>query len=239
VPLGRGPPRSRARRPLGRGPPRSRTPARACPRTCVRAFNALTQQGRATTLTCLGITPRRCPANSRGEAIPAVVQHCAARPVSAPRHCAAYPRTANTPRPRRGAGGTLEYLRRAYTGPRRDVRPAGSVIPVVVNPVRPSPPLPHHVGRCGDIPTLLRRTGTRHRHNGHCATYGPPSTAPSNCPPRRPVNQPLHRRPRSRSCTGTGRTTTPQQERDSPGRPSALQHCSPYLRTQRNSAACM
>jgi hypothetical protein len=40
--------------------------------------------------------------------------------------------------------------------------------------VRPSPPLPHHAGRCGDITVLLRRTGTRHRHNDHCATYGPP-----------------------------------------------------------------
>jgi hypothetical protein len=25
-----------------------------------------------------------------------------------------------------------------------------------------------------NIPTLLGRAGTRHRHNGHCATYGPP-----------------------------------------------------------------
>jgi hypothetical protein len=113
-----------------------------------------------------------CSANSRGEAIPATVQHCAARPVSAPWHCAAYPRTANTSRPRRGAGGTLEYLLRAYAGPRRDVRPAGSVIPVAVSPVRPSPPLPHHAGHCGDIPALLGRTGTRRRHNSHCATYG-------------------------------------------------------------------
>jgi hypothetical protein len=87
------------------------------------------------------------------------------------------------PRPRRGAGGTLEYLLRAYKGPRRDIRPAGSVIPVVVNPVRPSPLLPHHAGHCGNIPAMLGRTGTRHRHNGHCATYGPPSTAPSNRPP--------------------------------------------------------
>jgi hypothetical protein len=109
-----------------------------------------------------------------GEAIPAAVQHCAARPVSASCHCAAYPRTANTPRPRRGADDTLEYLIRAYIGPHRDVRPAGSVIPVAVSPVRPSPPLPHHARRCGDIPVLLGRTGTRHRHNGHCATYGPP-----------------------------------------------------------------
>jgi hypothetical protein len=82
---------------------------------------------------------------------------------------------ANTPRPQRGAGETLEFLLRAYyAGPRRDVGPAGSVIPVAVSPVRPSPLLPHHARRCGDIPALLGRTGTRHRHNGHCATYGLP-----------------------------------------------------------------
>jgi hypothetical protein len=85
-------------------------------------------------------------------------------------------------RPRRGAGGTLEYLLCAYAGPRRDVRPAGSFIPVAANPVRPSPLLPHHAGHCGDIPTLSGHAGTRHRHNDHCATYGPPSTAPSSRP---------------------------------------------------------
>jgi hypothetical protein len=37
--------------------------------------------------------------------------------------------------------------------------------------VRPSPPLPHHARRCGDIPMLLGHAGTRHHHNGHCATY--------------------------------------------------------------------
>jgi hypothetical protein len=73
-----------------------------------------------------------------------------------------------------GADDTIEYLLRAYAGPRRDVRPAGSVIPVAVSPVRPCPPLPHHARRCGNIPALLGRTGTRHRHNSHCATYGLP-----------------------------------------------------------------
>jgi hypothetical protein len=58
-------------------------------------------------------------------------------------------------------------------------------------------------------------------------------------PPRRPVNQLLRRSPRSRSCTSTRRTTTPQLERDSPGRPSTPQHCSPYRYMYRNSAACM
>jgi hypothetical protein len=172
---------------VGRAPPRagpaplegthariSRAPACTCSRTRVRAFNALMPQGRATTLTRLGIMPRRCSANSWGEAIPATVQHCAARSVSASWHCASYSHTADMPHPRRGAGDTLEYLLRAYTGPRRDVRPAGSVIPVAVRPVRPSPPLLHHGGQCGDIPALLGRTGTGHHHNGHCAMYWPP-----------------------------------------------------------------
>jgi hypothetical protein len=58
-------------------------------------------------------------------------------------------------------------------------------------------------------------------------------------PPRRPVNQLLRRSPRSRSCTHTGRTTTPQRERDSPGRPSVPPCYSPCRYTCRNSAACM
>jgi hypothetical protein len=102
------------------------------------------------------------------------VWRCATRPVSAPRHCAGYPRTANAPNPRRGAGGTLECLFRDYAGPRRDVRPAGAVFPVSVNPVRPSPPLPHHAGHCDDIPDTVGRAGTRHRHDYHYAAYGPP-----------------------------------------------------------------
>jgi hypothetical protein len=42
------------------------------------------------------------------------------------------------------------------------------------------------------------RTGPRQRH-------------PRTDPPRRPVNQPLHRRPRSRPCTSTWRTTSPRR----------------------------
>jgi hypothetical protein len=116
---------------------------------------------------------------------------------------------ANTPRPRRGASDTLEYLLRAYAGPRRDVGPVGSVIPVVVSPVRPSPPLPHHTGRCGDIPALLGRTGTRHRHNGHCATYG------------LPINDTLelaHHGGRSTNYCATALEAAPVQAQDAPRR---------------------
>jgi hypothetical protein len=81
---------------------------------------------------------------------------------------------ANAPGPQRGAGGTLECLFRDYTGPRRDVRAVGAVFPVAVNPVRSSPPLPRHAEHCDEIPTLLECTGTRRRHDCHCAAYGPP-----------------------------------------------------------------
>jgi hypothetical protein len=65
-------PCSRVPTSLERAPPRSRLPhGRTCSRTRVRTFNALTQQSR--TITRLGITPRRCSANSLGEAHPC---HC-------------------------------------------------------------------------------------------------------------------------------------------------------------------
>jgi hypothetical protein len=54
---------------------------------------------RATTLPGPAIASRRCFTNSLGKAILATVWHCAMRPVSAPRHCAAYPRTANASSP--------------------------------------------------------------------------------------------------------------------------------------------
>jgi hypothetical protein len=126
-------------------------------------------------------------------------------------------------------GGTLECLFRDYAGLRHDVRTAGAVSPVAVSPVWPSPPLPHHAERCDDIPMLLECTGTRRRHDCHCATYGPPVDG---------------------TLRGGGRTTNhfaatletalvraqdaPRRldwKRDSPGRPSALWHCSPHLHT--------
>jgi hypothetical protein len=63
--LERAPPRSRVPASLERALPRLRLPhERTYSRTLVRAFNALTQQSRA--ITRLGITPRRCSANSLG-----------------------------------------------------------------------------------------------------------------------------------------------------------------------------
>jgi hypothetical protein len=90
------------------------------------------------------------------------------------------PRTANTPSPRRGAGSTLECLFCEYTGPRRDVRPAGLVIPVAVNPVRPSLPLLHHAGHCDDNSMLLGARGQDVATTTTVPRTDPPLTAPSN-----------------------------------------------------------
>jgi hypothetical protein len=117
---------------------------------------------------------RRCFANSRGRPSPPLFStvrrgQCELRDTVPPAPVRLTRRALEG-----GAGGTLEYLLRAYAGPHHDVGPAGSVIPIAVSPVRPSPPLQHHARRCGDIPMLLGCTGTRHHHDGHCATYGLP-----------------------------------------------------------------
>jgi hypothetical protein len=131
------------------------------------------------------------------------------------------PRTANTPRPRRGPAtpSNIFYVLiqgHAVTSGRRD-RSSPSLSTLCGHPrhCRTTPdtvatPQLYWDIRRQDITTTatVPRTGPRQRY-------------PRTDPPRQPVNQPLHHRPRSRSCTSTGRTTTPQQERDSPGRPSA------------------
>jgi hypothetical protein len=87
--------------------------------------------------------------------------------VSAPWHCAAHSRTANAPRPRRGAGCTLEPFPRESAGPNHDVRPAGA----------PSPPLLVLCGRpraCSATPGTATTTpallGTRGRDAATPAT---------------------------------------------------------------------
>jgi hypothetical protein len=135
------------------------------------------------------------------------------------------------PHPRRGAGDTLEYLQRFYrTTPRRQAGGIGhprrcqpcAAIPATAAPRGTLWRHPNAVGTCGDktLPQqpLCNVRASRQRH-------------PRTGPPRRPVNQPIHRRPRSHSCTSTGRTTTPQRERDSPGR-SVLSCLAPAIERQ-------
>jgi hypothetical protein len=139
-PLGRGPPRSGVERPLVRVPPRSRVPCAhvtPVPARTSEPFNALTPQVCATTPTRPGITPRRCSTDSLGKTIPATVQHCAERPVSAPWHCAANHCTTNTWSPRTGVAEPSKgdgHFFHVYTGLHRDVRPAGTVFSVAICP---------------------------------------------------------------------------------------------------------
>jgi hypothetical protein len=217
---------------LARGPPRTRRP-HSC--SHIRAFNALTPQDCATTLTRLGITPRRCSTDSLGKTIPVTIQHCAKRPVSAPWHCAAYFRMANTSSPRRGPaepsnGGECFFY--DYTGPRRDVRPTGTVFSVVVSPVGPSPPLQRHPGYCDDIPNAVGAHGDRTSPRPPLYLVRTPvdgTLEPAHG--RRPDGQHIDHHPRSRLCTGIGLAMTPQQEQDSPGQSSTPWHCTPRLHT--------
>jgi hypothetical protein len=123
----------------------------------VRAFNALAWQSRA--ITHLGITPRRCSANSLGATHP---RHCGGlcdeAGVSSVTLCRPL-RTANTPRPRSGAGCTLEPFSRDSAGSNHDVRPAGAPSPsllVLCGHPRPCSATP---GTAATTPALLSTRG--------------------------------------------------------------------------------
>jgi hypothetical protein len=106
------------------------------------------------------------------------------------------------------------------------------VFSVDLSPVRPSPPLQRHAGYYDDIPDVVGVHGDRTSLDPLLYLVRTPvdgTLEPAHG--QRPDGQPLHRYPRSRSCMSTGHATTPQQERDSPGRPSTPWHCSPRLHT--------
>jgi hypothetical protein len=125
-----------------------------------------------------------------------------------------------------GTSGTLKCFSRDYTGPRRDVGPAGAVFPVAISPVRPSPSLQRHAGYCDAIPDAVGVHGGRTSpclplHLVRAPVNGPLEPACG----RRPDSQPLHHRPRGRSCTSTRRATMPRRTR--------------FARTVVNSAALL
>jgi hypothetical protein len=76
-----------------------------------------------------------------------------------------------------------------------------------------------HPRYCSSTPDTVATSrccwDTRRRDIATTATVlraGPRQRHPRTGPPRRLVNQPLRRHPRSRPCTSTGCTTTPQQD---------------------------
>jgi hypothetical protein len=128
--------------------------------------------------------PRRCSANSPGEAIPATVRRYAARPVSVPQHCAAHSRTVDAPcHQKRTAeppkGGTNAYYTLAQDYAvmlgQRDASPSSPS--VLCSRPRPRNAIP---STAAPSPTLWGYRATRHRHAGHCAPYGLPSATPSS-----------------------------------------------------------
>jgi hypothetical protein len=108
-------------------------------------------------------------------------------------------------------------------------------------------------GRSPPSPLALRDHPRRPQHHpDHCITIPDAAGACGDkTPPRRllclvrphvngtleslhgrpPNRRPLRRHPRSRSWTRTGRSMTPRQMRDSPGRPSTPRRCTPCLYT--------
>jgi hypothetical protein len=119
-----------------------------------------------------------------------------------------------------------------YTGPHRDVRPVGTVFPVAVSLVRPSPPLQRRAGYCDDVPNDVEAHGDRTSPRPPLYLVRTPvDAALEPARGRRPGSQRPHHHPRRRSCMGTELATTPQQERDSPGRSSTPWHFSPCLAT--------
>jgi hypothetical protein len=163
----------------GSSPPRSRPPhEHTRSRTRVWAFNALTQQSRA--IMRLGITPRRCSANSLGgnPSLPlwGTVRHGQCQPRgTAPPTPVWITRRALEGGPATPSNRFLVNLQgQTITLSRRDA------IPAIVGPVRPPPCLQHHAGHCYNNSGAVRHAGTGRRHACHCIPYASPSTASSS-----------------------------------------------------------
>jgi hypothetical protein len=173
----------------------------------------------------LAITPQHCPAYSHGEAIPATVPRCAARPGSTPRHYATHSHTAGTAHPRKetaepSKGDGRPF--RARMGPCRDVRHA---------PPSPSA-LCGHPSHCNAIAGAVGTRGDRTSpHPLLCPVRPLISGTLESARGQTPNERPLHHHPRSRSWTNTGHAMTSRQKRDSTGRPSTPRHCAPYRHT--------
>jgi hypothetical protein len=138
--------------------------------------------------------------------------------------------------PSRKDGEALEGKVNSYAAPaqgqRRDAGPAEAVTSITIGPVRPSPPSRRHPGHCIAIPDAVEACGNRTPpRQPLCLVWPRVNGTLESSHGRLPNRKPLHRHPRSRSWTRTGRTTTPCQRQDSSGRPSTLQRCTPCFYT--------
>jgi hypothetical protein len=175
----------------------------------------------------LGIMPRHCCANSLGGTHPRHCGDCATWPVSAPRHCAAYSRTANASCPRRGAGHTLEPLSREPAGANHDARPAGRH--------------PRHCWSCAAAPMLAAPRRALLQLLRRCEARG------DGAPPRLPLypariavngfvkpfrrchGQPLRPYPRSCHCSGTRHAMMTRSWQGPSRRPPTPRRWTPYF----------
>jgi hypothetical protein len=128
----------------------------------------------------LGITPRRCFANSLGgnPSLPlwGTVRHgrCQLRDTAPPTPVRLTCRTLEGG-PTTPSNNFLVNLQgQAMTLGRRNA------IPTTVGPVRLPPCLEHHAGHCYNHSGAVRRAGTERRHACRCILYGSPSTASSS-----------------------------------------------------------
>jgi hypothetical protein len=148
-------------------------------------------------------------------------------PVSAPWHYAAYSRTANAPRPRRGAGHTLEPFSRELAGPGHDARPAGRH--------------PRHCWSCAAAPVLATPRRALLQPLRRCEARG------DGTPPRLPLypvriavnsflepvwgrhGQPLRPYPRSCHCSDTGHAMMTSSWQGLSRRPPIPRRRTPYF----------
>jgi hypothetical protein len=180
-------PRARSASLEGTSPPRSRPPhEHTCSRTRVRTFNALIRQSCA--IMRLGITPRRCSANSLGgnpsPPLWGTVRHgqCQLRGTVPPTPVRL------TRRPLEGGPATPSNHFLANLQGQTMTLGRWDAIPATVGPVRPPPCLQHHAGHCYNNSGAVEHAGTRRRHTCHCTSYGSPSTASSSPSEDAPAN---------------------------------------------------
>jgi hypothetical protein len=128
----------------------------------------------------LGITPRRCSANSLGgnpsPPLWGTMRHgqCQLRGTAPPTPVRLTHRALE--------GGPATPSNHFLVNLQGQIMTLGrwDAIPATVGPVRPPPCSQHHAGHCYNHFGAVRHAGTERRHTCHCIPYGSPSTASSS-----------------------------------------------------------
>jgi hypothetical protein len=158
---------------------------------------------------CLGIMPRHCSTNSRGEAIPAAVRRCAAWSAKTPWHYAAHSRTTGALHPRRRTAepskGRQTTMQRPWTTRLR--RDDGTGHLRRHRPCAPIPAVPDAIpATASPSPTLWRRAATGRRHASYCTPVRPRVNGTLESSHRAVARQETSTQPPSKPLLGTHRT---------------------------------